>query len=135
MRILAAAHDAGGANQLLYKFRGRADVDFILTGPASEIANSLGIKHSSVIDLESILEFDTVYVGSNSNHQLSDDILSFAISHKLATVGVLEHWVNYSTRWKVHPQRVEVQDLRALIGGIQAFGWKVRLSVTTILTF
>lgn len=128
MKILATAHDAGGANQLIHKFMGNQNVDFILTGPASEIANTLGVKHNSSFDFENVTDYDIVFAGSNSTKQLSDHILNCAIGHGLKTVGVLEHWVNYSSRWEITPDRVEVQDLRALLGGFVNFGVKIRFS-------
>ena len=135
MKLLVAAHDAGGANQLIYRFRGTKEADFFLTGPAAFIADSIKLNYSSSLDLNQIRKYDLVYVGSNSKPQLSDRILSAALSQEIETVGVLEHWVNYSTRWDVHPDRVEVQDIRAFVGGLYTFGLRIRLSRNYYLQF
>lgn len=135
MKLLIAAHDAGGANQLIFRFRGNKEADFFLTGPAAAIAESLKLNYSSNLDLNQIRKYDLVYVGSNSKPQLSDRILSAALSQEIGTVGVLDNWVNYSTRWDVHPDRVEVQDIRAFIGGLFTFGLRIRLSRNYYLKF
>lgn len=135
MKLLIAAHDAGGANQLICRFRGNKEADFFLTGPAASIADSIKLNYSSSLDLNQIRKYDLVYVGSNSKPQLSDRILSSALSQEIETVGVLEHWVNYSTRWDVLPDRVEVQDIRAFVGGLLTFGLRIRLSRNYYLEF
>lgn len=135
MKYLIAAHDAGGANQLIYRFRENSAAYFILTGPAASIADSMKLSYKSNLDFDKIRSYDVVYIGSNSKPQLSDRILSAALSQDIETVGVLDHWVNYSTRWEVHPDRVEVQDIRALIGGLFTFGLKIRLSHNYYLKF
>lgn len=127
MTILVSAHDAGGANQLLYRFLESAGVEFVLTGPASRIASELGIKHSQAFDFDSIGNYSRIYVGSNSANQLSDLILSEALKLKISTTGVLEHWVNFEQRWDLLPDLIEVQDFRAFLGGLYYFKYKVRL--------
>jgi hypothetical protein len=124
---LACAHDAGGANLLIHTFRSKSNVDFILTGPAAAIALSLGVPFTQSLPSSGISIYDTVYAGSNSQSQLSDEIFSLANNLGIKTVGVLDHWVNYRLRWKFKPKRVEVQDFRALVGGFFYFGLRIRL--------
>jgi len=126
LKILACAHDAGGANLLIHKFRSQTNVDFVLTGPAASIAFSLGIPFTNCLPPSGLKHYDCVYAGSNSQTQLSDEIFSQAIVLGMKTVGILDHWVNYSKRWKFKPHRVEVQDFRAFIGSSFYFGWRTR---------
>jgi len=126
MKILASGHDAGGTNHLLAR-NYRGEVTFILTGPGSEIAKKRGIPHLSEFRISDIQLFDLVVVSSNAQHQLSDDILDSALTSKIPTVGVLEHWVNYSTRWVKNPNTIEVADIHAFIGAFLSFRFKVRL--------
>jgi hypothetical protein len=127
LKILASAHDAGAANLLIHKLMTDERVDFVITGPAVGLATALGVDFRQSIDLMEIDGYDKVYVGSNSSFQLSDQILSHALSINIPTVGILDHWVNYQSRWTVLPQWIEVQDWRAFFGALFYFGPRVRL--------
>jgi hypothetical protein len=120
-KVLVAAHDAGGANQILHKFKTDSSVKFILTGPAQKIASGLGIKFESSLSNTDISSFDRVAVSSNSSKELSDLILSKAQELQIETYGFLDNWVNYSKRWENTPSRIVVSDLHALSGAMLSF--------------
>lgn len=127
MAILVSAHDAGGANQLIHRFLENTDVEFVFTGPASRIASEYKINHQQTFDFTSLSKYSRVYVGSNSTFQLSDLILDKAVKLKIATFGVLEHWVYFEKRWSPTPDIIEVQDIRAFVGALYYFRNRVRL--------
>lgn len=127
MRILVSAHDAGGANLLLHKYRDHPDTQFVLTGPAAILAKTLQIEFKSSIDFSQIKNFHEIVVSSNSSEQLADRILNFGLECKMKTTGVLDHWVNYKTRWSKIPGTIEVQDFRAFIGSFVLFGFRTKL--------
>lgn len=134
MKKLISSHDAGGANLLLHKYRNDADALFVLTGPAALIADALGIKYSRTFT-DTILEnVRIVIVSSNSQPQLSDQLLIEAKSKGIRTLGILDHWVNYPSRWSQIPDQIEVQDLRAFLGAIFIFRFRVRLRKNNYLT-
>lgn len=134
-RILVAAHDAGGANLLLYKFLDAANVDFVLTGPAQILASSLGISWYDDLSLSELTKYSKVYVGSNCETQFSDYLLESAMNLGIPTVGVIDHWVNFSNRWRELPKKIEAQDIRAFIGGLYYFGFRMRYSRNSYLSF
>jgi hypothetical protein len=120
-RILISAHDAGGANQVLYKFKTDPTAHFALTGPACKIAESLDIEYDSNFENIDFMSFNRIVVASNSEPQLADEVLKHAQNLKIKTFGFFDHWVNYSNRWSKHPDRFLVSDLNAFIGVLTTF--------------
>lgn len=135
MKILVSAHDAGGANLLLHKYRNHPDTKFILTGPAAILAKALQIEFKSSIDFSQIKDFHEIVVSSNSSEQLADRILNYGLERRMKTTGVLDHWVNYKTRWSKIPRTIEVQDFRAFIGSFVLFGFRTKLRTNYYLDY
>jgi len=118
---LVCAHDAGGANQLLYFHEKFVNPTYLLTGPAIKIAENLNLRHfSHEADLD-LSDFDLVIVSSNSTPQLSDIILANAQRNGIKTIGVLDHWVNFSTRWSPTPDIVIATDFLSMISCVIHF--------------
>jgi hypothetical protein len=125
-KTLVAAHDLGGANQVIYSFLGSAN-GFALTGPAQKVGLVLGLSNLHENDHVNLANFDKLVVSSNLLHQYSDQLLIEAKSLGIPTVGFLDHWVNYRSRWPVRPDKIVVTDLYALLNALAFFGLRVRL--------
>ena len=125
-KVLASAHDAGGANQLIFLLSKYKNVDFLLTGPAVEIGDAFQEINRLNEKSISIKEYGCVIVSSNSQPRLSDRILIEAQRSHIPTIGILDHWVNYKSRWKKVPDTIIATDFYALLVGILNFGWKTR---------
>lgn len=125
-KVLASAHDAGGANQLIFLLSKYENVDFLLTGPAAEIGNAF-LEISRVNEkFITIKEYECVIVSSNSQPRLSDRLLTEAQGSSIPTIGILDHWVNYKSRWKIAPDTIIATDFYAFLVGTLIFGWKTR---------
>ena len=125
-KTLVAAHDLGGANQVIYSCLGSAN-SFTLTGPAKKVGIVLGLSNLLEKDQVNLLDFDKLVVSSNLHHEYSDQLLIEAKSLGIPTVGFLDHWVNYRSRWPVRPDKIVVTDLFALLNALAIFGLRVRL--------
>lgn len=125
-KTLVAAHDLGGANQVIYSFLSSAN-GFALTGPAQKVGLVLGLSNLIENDHVNLANFDKLVVSSNLHHQYSDQLLIEAKSLGIPTVGFLDHWVNYRSRWQVRPDKIVVTDFLALLNALAIFGPKVRL--------
>lgn len=132
-RVLAAAHDAGGANQLIHLLHKRPNTHFLLHGPAAVI----GARFESLLHVDpetvSITDYDCLVIGSNSEARISDSLLKLAKSQGIATIGVLDHWVNYRSRWDVNPDKVIATDFHAYLIGLLVFGWRMRFQKSVYL--
>jgi hypothetical protein len=125
---LVSAHDLGGANQLLYATRRRVSHYYALTGPALKVAESLNLSNVLSPDSVDLSDFPNLLVASNVTEQYSDLLMQSAISRgDVKVTGYLDHWVNYSSRWRETPHRVIVSDIRAYFAAIPHFGSRVRL--------
>lgn len=133
MKILVSAHDAGGANLVLSKYVDSRDATFLLTGPAAYIADQIGIRYNTRFEMGSLENIDLVVIGSNSQPRISDLVFEEARLRGIRSIGILDHWVNYRTRWSKSPDIVEVQDIRAYIGAVLTYGFKVRLHINHYL--
>jgi hypothetical protein len=125
-KTLVAAHDLGGANQVIYSFLGGAN-SFALTGPAQQIGLALGLSNLLENSHVNLVNFDKLVVSSNLHHEYSDRLLIEARSLGIPTVGFLDHWVNFRSRWPVTPDKIVVTDLYAFLNAIAIFGLRVRL--------
>lgn len=133
-RVLASCHDLGGANQIIYSTL-YTGTHYLLTGPALTIAENLNLPNVlSTRDLD-LSEFDLVIVGSNVEYQLSDELLKYFKNLGVLTVGYLDHWVNYKTRWATAPDKIVVTDWFAFINAFLAFGFRVRKHPNRYLKF
>ena len=125
VKTLASCNDLGGANQLIHSIKGD-EVIYLLTGPASRVAEILGLSNLSSDHSLDLSDFSKLIVASNSQFQLSDKLLIDAKNLGLKTEGYLDHWVNYRTRWSTTPDKVIVTDLFAFVNAFFAFGFRVR---------
>jgi hypothetical protein len=125
-KTLVAAHDLGGANQVIYSFLSGAN-SFALTGPAQKVGLALGLSNLLKNNHVNLANFDKLVVSSNLHHEYSDQLLIEARSLGIPTVGFLDHWVNYRSRWPVRPDKIVVTDLFALLNALAVFGLRVRL--------
>lgn len=125
-RILASAHDLGGANQLLFALKDYPNVDFVLTGPALGVGQQIGIN---IIDPESLelSSYTHFFVASNFNRELSDSLLVLAHQSNIKTVGFLDHWVDLGSRWEITPDKVITSDFLAYLNALRYFKFRVRL--------
>ena len=132
--ILISAHDLGGANQILHSTKNLNNVDYVLTGPALQVAHEINIKNlidPGNLDLQLYSE---LIIGSNSSLQFSDYLLESAQSiDNLKVTGYLDHWVNYKTRWKFIPDKIVTTDLVAFVSALRFFGPRVRLQQNAYL--
>jgi hypothetical protein len=132
-RVLAAAHDAGGANQLIHLLQSRPNTYFLLQGPAAVI----GRNFDSLLHVDpknfSINDYDCLVVSSNSQIRESDLLLKEARSQGIATVGILDHWVNYRSRWEINPDKVIATDFHAYLIGLLVFGSRIRFQKSVYL--
>ena len=134
LKILASCHDLGGANQLLYSTLS-TNTHYLLTGPAMQVAVNLNLSNMlAATDLD-LSQFELVIVGSNKDFQLSDELLKNAKSLGIKTVGYLDHWVNYGTRWSTLPDIIIVTDVYAFIKGFFVFGLRVHLHQNLYLKY
>lgn len=132
-RVLAAAHDAGGANQLIHLLQKRPNTDFLLQGPAAVIGRNFeAITHVNPHDLL-ITDYDCLVISSNSEVRLSDSLLKLAKAQGIPVVGILDHWVNYRSRWEINPDRVIATDFHAYFIGLLVFGWRIRFQKSVYL--
>ena len=125
-KVLVTCHDSGGSNQILYSTNILRNADYLLEGPAIEIASKLGIGHSK--DKESIQldKYDLIICGSNTNERISDEVLRIAKKNNIRTIGFLDNWTGYKNRWDVNPDIIVAGDFYSFLQGFFVFGFKIR---------
>ena len=126
-RVLVAAHDLGGANQLIFSVLGGPN-GYSLTGPAAKVGEALGLQNLPDSQIFPLTNFQKVIVSSNLNQEKSDQLLQMAIDLGVPTVGYLDHWVDYKSRWTVTPNKIVVTDIYALFNAFINFGFRVRIN-------
>lgn len=111
-RILAVAHDAGGANiiaSLIKKYRNDFDWIACVNGPARKVFFKAGIinfsgapGHFNNNRIEAILKSvipDLLLTGTGWESDLETDFIKCAKKNKIRTACFLDHWANYRERF------------------------------------
>ena len=129
--IIVASNDAGGANQLInfLKFNHITPKLAVMTGPAEKIwKNEFPNKSSrTTIELESKIDQIITSTGWATNTEF--DAIYFGKKNGIETISILDHWVNYSDRFKrngieVLPDEIWVVDEYALANAKRCFSGK-----------
>jgi hypothetical protein len=125
-RVLASAHDLGGANQLIFALKDFENVDFVLTGPALEVGKNFQIR---LVDAEviQISDYSHFFVASNFERSLSDSLLVLAHQSNLKTVGILDHWVDLDSRWEITPDKILTTDIWAFLNAFRHYNFRTKL--------
>jgi len=114
--ILYSANDTGGANLVLHHLLQSTTLKkslVVLSGPATRVASDLKIifqKNQKNIEWNTA---ELLVVGSSHPNppKLHDKLLKKAKYRNVSTVGVLDGWENYSTRWPLAlPDQIWVMD-------------------------
>ena len=99
--IGVASHDAGGANIITSLINNFSDIQFVLytNGPATKIFNNDNVTFvNSRQDL--LKNLDLLILGTGSTN-FEKNILKEAVSNKIYTVSILDHFVNYKNRFQI----------------------------------
>jgi hypothetical protein len=119
--LAVVAHDAGAANLIIGWLRMRRDLDIrtCLAGPAVELwAAVFGKPRSATLD-EVLTGAQMLISGTSYASELEHQARVLAKARGIRSIGVIDHWVNYSDRF-VHggscvlPDEIWVTDEYAL---------------------
>ena len=102
-KVLAVAHDAGGA-EILSSFirQKKLECTFILSGPAIKIFNR---KLKNILNLKNINNIkknnkvDIILTGTSSHAKCEFDVIEYSKRKNIYCVSFLDHWVNYRKRF------------------------------------
>ncbi len=120
--VAVIAHDAGAANLILAWCEkwANCDIRFSLTGPAKKLCVSIqsGLKINVSIE-EALTGADILVSGTSYISLVEHEARSLARSKGIYSVAVLDHWVNYSSRFvrkntEIMPNELWVTDIEAM---------------------
>ena len=99
-RVAVIANDAGGAKQVINMLRYfRLSPDFLFTGPAQAALADWSPEYSTISSLEELGKYDLIVTGSGWMTELEIDAIKFGHKINVLVITVLDHWVNYKTRF------------------------------------
>jgi len=126
--VLIVAHDAGGANQLLYLCRAlqsRFDFRFLTAGPADRLLQDSGFFNHKV---ERWVPCDCVVTGSGWQSDFERSAIEMARQKQRPVASYLDYWGNYRERFLkpdgqiVLPDQLWVPDQEAKDAALLEFG-------------
>ena len=106
-QIYVASCDAGAANQL-HELLGKLNSDYrmMLDGPAIRILANRGFNEIQSNDYRDILQCDLLLTGSGWMSSLERDAVKFARKCKVPSYCLLDHFVNYRSRFGDAPWEI-----------------------------
>jgi len=126
--LAMAAHDAGAANLIIGWLRGRGDIDVrtCLAGPAVDLWTAAFGKPQILLLTEALRGAATLLSGTSYASDLEHQARALAKERGIHSIGVIDHWVNYPSRFRrdgisVLPDEIWVADEDALNLAISCF--------------
>ena len=119
--VVVAAHDAGAANLIIGWLSCQSDIEIrtCLAGPAISLWTAAFGKPQNLQPMEALMGAKTLLSGTSYNSKLEHEARTLAIEHKIHSVGIIDHWVNYHSRFlhngkQILPDEIWVTDKDAL---------------------
>ncbi len=130
--ILIVSHDAGGGNLLAYwcaRWQSRANLIYMVSGPALEIFKSINLAKVCIEDYPSPASVDFVVTSTGWQSNFEYDTIKWAKQHHLPCASYLDHWVNYENRFRrggvsLYPDEIWVGDQDARNLATEVFNFK-----------
>ena len=119
--VALIAHDAGAANLILSWCDKWANCDlrFSLTGPAKKLWSNIQSGSKNLSIEEALADADILVSGTSYMSLAEHEARSLARAKGIYSVAVLDHWVNYSSRFvrqntTIMPNEIWVTDIEAM---------------------
>ena len=135
--VAVVCHDAGAANHIVAWLQVDGNIDHIqpyMAGPARKIwIEAFPDKHMVSSVAEALIGAKSLLSGTGWASDLEHEARSYAYQHGCKSVAVVDHWVNYESRFipdavKIFPNEIWVVDEYAYAIARQKFpGCQVRL--------
>jgi len=126
--IALVAHDAGAANLILawHEKWTNCDIRFSLTGPAKKLWSNIQSGSNNLSIKEALTDADILISGTSYMSLAEHEARSLAVDKGIYSIAVLDHWVNYSSRFvrqntKIMPNELWVTDIEAMKIAQQCF--------------
>lgn len=117
--IGVVANDAGGAEQISWLLKQLPQRSLVrLEGPAKRIFENSKVQVAEVAEINDLMSCDLLITGSGWMSQLETKAISEARSRGLPCITILDHWVNFLSRFgdneECYPQIIAVTNTLAL---------------------